>query len=127
MTKKEHLNIDKRIIQKIMIMVFSGIALEVCFGILSIVVITTNLSTTPAGTLEVLYISAVLELLSLGLVLIVFNNIRSKEIDNLLWIKKIVNKTNNINKGYMFQIPQLLNNNDVKDTKYKFLSRINIA
>jgi hypothetical protein len=127
MTKKEHLNTDKLIIQRIMNIVFSGIILEVCFGILSIVVITTDLSTTPSGTLEILYCCAFLELLSLVLVLIVFNNIRSQEIDNLLWIKKIVNKTNNINKGYMFQIPTMTDKTDLNDTKYKFLSRINVA
>lgn len=43
-----------------------------------------------------------LELMSLGAVLDLFTNVKSKEIENLRWIHKLGNKNNKVAKKYIF-------------------------
>jgi hypothetical protein len=44
-----------------------------------------------------MYVVGVLEVLSLAVVLKLFQDIKCKEIENLIWIKKIGHKNNKIN------------------------------
>lgn len=54
-----------------------------------------------------------LEVLSLGVVFKLFEDIKSKEIENLIWIKKIGNKNNQINRRYRFTLPEHLKDGDL--------------
>ena len=104
-SKRENLNMDKLILHKIIMIVLCGISLEICFAILSVIVMSSHVLQNPVGTLCVLYVDSLLEVLSLMLALKLFDNIKSKEIENLNWIGKLGNRSNNINEMFMFKIP----------------------
>ncbi|CAD8062642.1 unnamed protein product [Paramecium primaurelia] len=119
-----NLNADKKVIIKIQILIYAGVFLEICFGSLSIVILLTDLLKTPAGTLCYLYISAMLQYLSLITVLKLFRDVRSQEVLNLIWIQKVGNGKNKINQKYFFTIPQ--QQSIIDDSKKKFEQRINM-
>ncbi|CAD8074026.1 unnamed protein product [Paramecium sonneborni] len=119
-----NLNADKKVIIKIQLLIYAGVFLEICFGGLSIVILLTDLLKTPAGTLCYLYISAMLQYLSLITVLKLFRDVRSQEVLNLIWIQKVGNGKNKINQKYFFTIPRKQTRMD--DSKKKFEKRINM-
>ncbi|CAD8156396.1 unnamed protein product [Paramecium octaurelia] len=119
-----NLNADKKVIVKIQILIYAGVFLEICFGSLSIVILLTDLLKTAAGTLCYLYISAMLQYLSLITVLKLFRDVRSQEVLNLIWIQKVGNGKNKINQKYFFTIPQ--QQTKIDDSKKKFEQRINM-
>ncbi|CAD8160627.1 unnamed protein product [Paramecium pentaurelia] len=119
-----NLNADKKVIIKIQILIYAGVFLEICFGSLSIVILLTDLLKTPTGTLCYLYISAMLQYLSLITVLKLFRDVRSQEVLNLIWIQKVGNGKNKINQKYFFTIPQ--QQSIIDDSKKKFEQRINM-
>ena len=52
------------------------------------------------------------------LALKLFDNIKSKDIENLTWIGKLGNRSNNINEMFMFKIPIQMVKED--KSKHKF-------
>ncbi|CAD8168621.1 unnamed protein product [Paramecium octaurelia] len=122
--KTANLNADKNVIIKIQILIYAGVFLEICFGLLSIVILLTDLLKTPTGTLCYLYISALLQYLSLIAVLKLFKDVRSPEVLNLIWIQKVGSGKNKVNQKFFFTIPQL--QTKVDDSKKKFEQRINL-
>ncbi|CAD8171539.1 unnamed protein product [Paramecium pentaurelia] len=121
--KTANLNVDKKVIIKIQILIYAGVSLEICFGLLSIIILLTDLLKTPSGTLCYLYISAMLQYLSLITVLKLFRDVKSQEVLNLIWIQKVGNGKNKINQKFYFTIPQL--QTKIDDSKMKFEQRIN--
>ncbi|CAD8079049.1 unnamed protein product [Paramecium sonneborni] len=122
--KSANLNADKKVIRKIQLLIYAGVFLEICFGALLIVILLTDLLKTPEGTLCYLYISTMLQYLSLITVLKLFRDVRSQEVLNLIWIQKVGNRNNKINQKYFFTFPRQQTKMD--DSKKKFEKRINM-
>ncbi|CAK56859.1 unnamed protein product (macronuclear) [Paramecium tetraurelia] len=119
-----NLNADKKVLSKIQMLIYVGVLLEICFGALSIVILLTDLLKKPVGTICYLYISAMLQFLSLITVLKLFRDVKSQEVLNLIWIQKVGNRKNKINQKYYFTIPFDQTRQD--ESKRKFEQRINM-
>ncbi|CAD8172583.1 unnamed protein product [Paramecium octaurelia] len=119
-----NLNADKKVLSKIQMLIYVGVFLEICFGALSIVILLTDLLKKPVGTICYLYISAMLQFLSLITVLKLFRDVKSQEVLNLIWIQKVGNRKNKINQQYYFTIPFDQTRQD--ESKRKFEQRINM-
>ena len=111
-----------------MLFIVIGVILEVSFAILTITVYYTLQSPTGIlmklmllGILSILFVDGVVELLSITMVMKLFQDIKSKEIENLIWIKKLGNKTKNMNVKFKLPKRQIENDEQMK----KFETRIN--
>ncbi|CAK83497.1 unnamed protein product (macronuclear) [Paramecium tetraurelia] len=104
--KSANLIVDGQILFKIQLLVYFGIILEILFGVLSITVLLTDLVRNPLGQLTYLYGSSTLQFFSLITVLKLFQDIKSQEIKNLIWIQKVGSKKNKINQHFIFSIPK---------------------
>ncbi|CAK81025.1 unnamed protein product (macronuclear) [Paramecium tetraurelia] len=122
--RTSNLNADKKVLAKIQMLIYVGVFLEICFGALSVVILLTDLLNKPVGTICYLYISAMLQFLSLITVLKLFRDVRSQEVLNLIWIQKVGNRKNKINQKYYFQIP--LEQTKADESKKRFEQRINM-
>ncbi|CAD8154678.1 unnamed protein product [Paramecium pentaurelia] len=123
--KSSSLEADKKILQKIMLLVSLGITYEVIFGIMCIIALVSEaIYSTPIGTMVYYYVSSTLQFLSLFNVLKLFKDFRSQQIKNFIWIQKIGNKKSDLNQNYSFIIPQEYKQDD--DMLRKFESRINL-
>ncbi|KAM3133633.1 hypothetical protein pb186bvf_014320 [Paramecium bursaria] len=87
-SKKQNLTTDGKVLNKIQLLVQLGVILEILFGVLSVLILSTDILQSAVGTLCYLYISSLLQFLSLITVLKLFKDVRSKEILNLIWIQK---------------------------------------
>lgn len=119
------------ILNKIQWLIYFGVILEICFIALTLSILLSELLSTPEGinldnigTLIYLYVSSMLQFLSLFVVIKLFRDVKSKEILNLIWIQRIGNKRNKINQNYTFYIPE--NQKLEDDSKKKFEKRINM-
>ncbi|CAD8177261.1 unnamed protein product [Paramecium pentaurelia] len=119
-----NLNADKKVLSKIQMLIYVGVFLEICFGALSIVILLTDLLKKPVGTICYLYISGMLQFLSLITVLKLFRDVKSQEVLNLIWIQKVGNRKNKINQQYYFTIP--FDQKIQDESKRKFEQRINM-
>ncbi|CAD8084851.1 unnamed protein product [Paramecium sonneborni] len=119
-----NLNADKKVLAKIQMLIYAGVLLEICFGALSVVILLTDLLKQPVGTICYLYISAMLQFLSLITVLKLFRDVKSQEVLNLIWIQKVGNRKNKINQKYFFTIPLEQTRQD--ESKRRFEQRINM-
>ncbi|CAD8175121.1 unnamed protein product [Paramecium pentaurelia] len=122
--RTSNLNADKKVLAKIQMLIYVGVFLEICFGALSVVILLTDLLKKPVGTICYLYISAMLQFLSLITVLKLFRDVRSQEVLNLIWIQKVGNRKNKINQKYVFTIP--IQQTRWDESKRRFEQRINM-
>lgn len=74
-TKREGLQSDKKVLNKIMLLIIFGVFLEISFAILSVIAEVSTLLMTAPGTLILLYVSGMLEILALLVIINIFASI----------------------------------------------------
>ena len=68
----------------------------------------------PGYVLFILYLSSILELGSCLMILILFNNIKAEEFDNLRWIKTISTRRKKIGNKFTFELPDYFSEDQTK-------------